>query len=279
MYIYNIYINAGERIQPNVNVLMDLICFFIICRLDREKSFLLMSPTRLVQCSEANILVKKKQTCNVCIHVSICLIIYDNVVTFNIHDEKELNGFFDVLSLSHTHLSFTSSNDVIVVVMIMMVFVYVMMDLLGRQFGAFVSLMIDVFGLLLSGGGGGGRVLRLLQFATADHRCGPVVLSGVTRRILDPVVFLGRYIVTVQLVLLASDVLEVFVLSVLLVVMLVRRHVCHRFEVVRAPRHLGRQGSGLATPRPRSVINDLRRLVGFPKNKKKQKRFSKCLWY
>jgi len=147
-----------------------------------------------------------------------------------------------------------------------------MMDFLGRQFGAFVPLMIDVFGLLLSGGGcggGGGRVLRLLQFVTADHRGGPMVLSGVTRRILDPVVFLGRYIVTVQLVLLASNVLEVFVLSVLLVVMLVRRHVCYRFEVVRAPRHLGRQGSGLATPRPRSVINDLRRLVGFPINKKK----------
>jgi len=41
----------------------------------------------------------------------------------------------------------------------MMMFVYVMMDFLGRQFGTFVPLMIDVFGLLLSGGGcgGGGR--------------------------------------------------------------------------------------------------------------------------
>jgi len=151
-----------------------------------------------------------------------------------------------------------------------------MMDLLGRQFGAFVPLMIDVFGLLLSGGGGGGRgrVLRLLQFATAGHGGGPVVLARVTRRILDPVVLLGRYIVTVQLVLLASDVLEVFVLSVVLllelllemVVVLVRRHVRHRFEVVRAPRHLGRQGPGLATLRPWSVINDLRRLFGFPVN-------------
>lgn len=164
--------------------------------------------------------------------------------------------------------------------MIMMVFVNVMMDLLGRQFGAFVPLMIDVFGLLLSGGGGCGgggrrRVLRLLQFATGDYRGGPVVLAGVTRRILDPVVLLGRYIVTVQLmVLMASDVLEVFVLSVLLLldVVVVRRHVCHRFKVVRAPRHLGRQGSGLATLRPRSVINDLLRLVGFPINIK-NKRF------
>lgn len=162
--------------------------------------------------------------------------------------------------------------------MIMMVFVYVMMDLLGRQFGAFVPLMIDVFGLLLSGCGGGRgggfgrcRVLRLLQFATADYRGGPVVLAGVTRRILDPVVLLGRYIITVQLVLLASDVFEVFVLSVLLLELLlemvvVRRHVRHRFEVVRAPRYLGRQGSGLATLRPWSVINDLRRLFGFPVN-------------
>lgn len=199
-------------------------------------------------------------------------------MTVNIHDEKELNGFVRCslsLSLSYTH---TLSNDVIVVVMIMMVFVYVMMDLLGRQFGAFVPLMIDVFGLLLSGGGGcgggggRGRVLRLLQFATAGHGGGPVVLARVTRRILDPVVLLGRYIVTVQLVLLASDVLEVFVLSVVLllelllemVVVLVRRHVRHRFEVVRAPRHLGRLGPGLATLRPWSVINDLRRLFGFP---------------
>jgi len=171
----------------------------------------------------------------------------------------------------------------------MMVFVYVMMDLLGRQFGAFVPLMIDVFGLLLSGGGGGcgggggrGRVFGLLQFATADYRGGPVVLAGVTRRILDPVVLLGRYIVTVQLVLLASDVLEVFVLSVLLlelllemVVVLVRRHVRNRFEVVRAPRYLGRQGSGLATLRPWSVINDLRRLFGFPVNIT-NKWFKKC---
>lgn len=163
--------------------------------------------------------------------------------------------------------------------MIMMVFVYVMMDLLGRQFGAFVPLMIDVFGLPLSGGGCGGgggrrRVLRLLQFATGDYRGGPMVLAGVTRRILDPVVLLGRYIVTVQLVLMASDVLEVFVLSVLLLLdmVVVRRHVCHRFEVVRAPRYLGRQGSGLATLRPRSVINDLLRLVGFPINIK-NKRF------
>jgi len=153
-----------------------------------------------------------------------------------------------------------------------------MMDLLGRQFGAFVPLMIDVFGLLLSGGGCGGRggrrrVLRLLHFATADYRGGPVVLAGVTRRILDPVVLLGRYIVTVQLVLLASDVLEAFVLSVLLLDMVVvRRHVCHRFKVVRAPRHLGRQCSGLATLRPRSVINDLLRLFGFPINIK-NKRF------
>jgi len=147
-----------------------------------------------------------------------------------------------------------------------------MMDLLGRQFGAFVPLMIDVFGLLLSGGGrsggfGRGRVLRLLQFATADYRGSPVVLAGVTRRILDPVVLLGRYIVTVQLVLLASDVFEVFVLSVLLLEMVVvRRHMRHRFEVVRAPRYLGRQGSGLATLRPWSVINDLLRLFGFPVN-------------
>lgn len=156
--------------------------------------------------------------------------------------------------------------------MIMMVFVYVMMDLLGRQFSAFVPLMIDVFGLFLSGGGccssgGRGRVLRLLQFATADYRGGPVVLSRVTRRILDPVL-LGRYIVTVQRLLLASDVLEVFVLSVVLllfvVVVLVRGYVRYRFKVVRAPRYFGRRSSGLATLRPRSVINDLRGLFGFP---------------
>jgi len=121
-----------------------------------------------------------------------------------------------------------------------------------------------------------------LQFATADYRGGPVVLAGVTRRILDPVVRLGRYIVTVQLVLLASDVLEAFMLSVMLlelllemVMVLVRRNVRHRFEVVRAPRHLGRLGSGLTTPRPRSVIDDLRRLFGFPINIK-NKWFKKC---
>lgn len=155
----------------------------------------------------------------------------------------------------------------------MMVFVYVMMDLLGRQFGAFVTLMVDVFGLLLGGGrgcsGGGGsrrcRVLRLLKVAAANYRGGSVVLPGVTtRRILDRVL-LGRHTVTVQLLLMASDILEVLVLSVLLVVvlMLVRRDVGYRFEVVRAPRHLGRLGSGLATLRPRPVVNDLRGLVGF----------------
>lgn len=154
----------------------------------------------------------------------------------------------------------------------MMVFVYVMMDLLGRQFGTFVTLMVNVFGLLLSGGrgcSGGGcrrcRVLRLLKVAAADYRGGSVVLSRVTtRRILDRVL-LGRHTVTVQLLLMASDILEVLVLSVLLVVvlMLVRRDVCNRFEVVRAPRHLGRQGSSLATLRPRPVVNDLLGLVGF----------------
>jgi len=56
---------------------------------------------------------------------------------------------------------------------------YVMLDLLGRQFGAFVPLMIDVFGLFLSGGScscGRCRVLRLLQFITADYSGGTVVL-------------------------------------------------------------------------------------------------------
>ncbi|KAL4120411.1 hypothetical protein QTP88_013108 [Uroleucon formosanum] len=66
--IYNIYINAGERTTERecCNGFV-LYCFFIICQLDREKrnlynfwkkSFLLMSPTRLVQCSAANMLVK-----------------------------------------------------------------------------------------------------------------------------------------------------------------------------------------------------------------------------
>lgn len=134
--------------------------------------------------------------------------------------------------------------------MIMMMFVYVMMDLLGRQFGAFVPLMVRVFGMLFVR-----DVFRLLRVAAADDgRPGVPVLTVPTaaaavsaRRRLDRRA-LFHVVTAVQqfLLLLVSEVLELFV-----EVMVVGRYVRHRLEVVRAPRHLGRLRSRLGRRRRR----------------------------
>lgn len=154
---------------------------------------------------------------------------------YNIGREKKIDNLQSVAE--------EVSNDVIVVVMIMMVFVDVMMNLLGRQFGAFVPLVVIVFSLLL-----GHRIFRLVA---ADHGRGhSVAVPGATvpRRLDLRVVFFGRRRLrtnpfAVQRLPSVQDVPEMLVLQVVLLLVVLpvvmwRRDVRDRFEVVWAPRHL-----------------------------------------
>lgn len=118
--------------------------------------------------------------------------------------------------------------------MIMMVFVY-MMDLLIPQFGVFVPLIVNVFGMFLSCSVFG---ILLVQVSTSDRGGGgPVVLLLSARRLYH--VMIVTCTVGAIEPLLVSNVL-VLVILVMILSLVIGRYVRDRFKIVRTPCHFGR---------------------------------------
>lgn len=148
--------------------------------------------------------------------------------------------------------------------MVMMVFVYVMMDLHGRKFGSFVPLVIFRRLMLLRvvvvvvvvvaaacvvvvvvavADDDGGGIVNACDVGGPAMLLMPIASRRLAVRALLLLTFVDTdvFAVTVQPLLLLLTALGHGVFGPFAMMMVMRRDVRHRFEIVRAPSHFGRR--------------------------------------